>query len=128
MIKVLTKWNSLVDRSVFNIRNYSLIKYNFNINKYLIKANNKKVLSNSLLNSYIDFNIKSVLKSHSIYSKSFATFSDNNDNKMPPINGSNYSQFLDKLINENRVVIFSKTSCPFCTQVLNFIINYLINY
>jgi hypothetical protein len=126
MIKVLIKLNSLIDRNVLNIRNYSLIKSNFNINKFLIKTNYKQVLSHSSLNSYIDFNIKSVSKSHPIYRKSFATFSANNDNKMPPINGSNYSQILDKLINENRVIIFSKTSCPFCTQVFNFI-NYFIN-
>jgi uncharacterized protein YvpB len=127
MVKVLTKVNPLINRNVLNIRNYSLIKSNFNINKYLIKVNNKQVLSHSPLNSFIDFSIKSVSKSHPIYSKSFVTFADNNDSKMPPINGSNYSQLLDKLINENRVLIFSKTSCPFCTQVLNFIINYLIN-
>lgn len=37
---------------------------------------------------------------------------------MAPINGDKPSpEFVDKLIKENRIMIFSKTTCPFCKKV-----------
>lgn len=59
------------------------------------------------------------LKPYSVTTRR-ATFWTNlfNKNKMPPINSSTQlKDEITKLIDNNKVMVFSKTTCPFCIKV-----------
>lgn len=36
---------------------------------------------------------------------------------MPPISGDSVQDYVEKLLKENKIVIFSKTTCPWCVKV-----------
>lgn len=43
----------------------------------------------------------------------------NKSSKMPPVDTSNsVASYVEKLIAENKVVIFTKTTCPWCAKVI----------
>lgn len=54
-----------------------------------------------------------------VFNRDFFTSNNsfNNNRGMPPIGEKNFGQVLNDLISQNKVVIFSKTTCPFCTKV-----------
>jgi len=48
----------------------------------------------------------------------FSSSSKSKSSRMPPISGNNSVQdYVEKLLKENKIVIFSKTTCPWCVKV-----------
>ena len=119
MSKVLNRFSSLVLK-----QNYVLIDKFCHKNTILFKFN--RFSTNCVLNNWTKFNKRLIagLKPNKFIicanCTSFSTF-DDTGYKMPPISGQDFKQALDQLIKDNKVIIFSKTTCPYCSQVNNYL-------
>lgn len=54
------------------------------------------------------------------------SFLKSNNSRMPPINNL-AGESVEKHIKENKIVIFSKTTCPFCVRAKDLLSNYNVN-
>jgi hypothetical protein len=49
--------------------------------------------------------------------RAFSSTSKSRSSRMPPISGDPIQDYVEKLLNENKIVVFSKTTCPWCVKV-----------